>query len=188
MMRLALLITLPSFLLLSPKLLYAEHIQMMLGFQQEEISDDISTISRTNMSSFYGEYMRYLAKDIYFSVGLSTTMSIAGFKLLSFGAEGTLRYYILGRGKDVRHQGGDVSFVSHTNWSYFVGLGFTQRFIESTTLGSISRGGLKFENGVHKHWKGNYFYSGHLNYILSGLGSEDEYTSIEAYFGIGYKF
>ncbi len=167
---------------------FARQIQFMLGAQMESITEDEETISRSSLTSFYGEYMQSLRKKLYVAMGVGSTMSIAGFKLITFSVDGTLRYFLKGQGDDVSVKSEDVTFVSKDKWSYFVGLGFSQRFIETTAFGSLSRGGLKIENGIKVQLKDPYFYSVHLQYIMAGADAERGYNSIDAYVGFGYKF
>lgn len=175
-------------LFLSP-MARADHLQFMLGAQIESIENEGATINRSSYSSFYAEYMKHLKKKYYMSIGMSSALSSAGFRLLTFGVDASFRYFVVGQGHPYSLESTDVSFVSNDKIAYFVGLGFTQRFIETATQGSLSRGGLKIENGVKVRWKEPYFYSFHLQYIMAGAGESGRgYNSIDFYGGIGFNF
>jgi hypothetical protein len=161
----------------------------MLGAQIESIQNEDATINRSSYSSFYAEYMRYLKKKYYMSIGMSSSLSSSGFRLLTFGVDASFRYFVLGQGHSYSLESSDVAFVSNDKIAYFVGLGFTQRFIETVNEGSLSRGGLKIENGVKVQWKESYFYSFHMQYIMAGAGvSGRGYNSIDFYAGLGFNF
>lgn len=167
---------------------FSDQIGFMVGVKSESIETAEGHVSRSSFSSVYGEYMRYLVWDLFMAVGGAGSLQWENLELASFDLEGSLRTFVWGDGRRQRLQGQDVHFVSDQTWNVFVGLGFSQRFLESENFDNETRGGLKLESGVHYHQSQRIYFSTHGRAILSGLGRSNEYTSYEIFMGAGYRF
>lgn len=172
----------------------ANQFRLLAGPKSETASSTTSSISNTNPLSLILEYDSRIYSKYYISIGASGEFDLANMSSTGFGLFGSVRYYLKGDPSLISSAGNDiqVSFVEPV--SYFIGLGFFQKSIAfdsgDRNVEDITEdvGGLIFSGGGNYSLTKRYYLTGYAQYLLGGSGSKIDYTSIEAYAGVGLRF
>jgi len=171
----------------------ASQFRLLVGPRVETASETSSSISNTNPFNLILEYDMRVHSRYYFSVGASGEFDLATTSSKGFGLFGSVRYYLKGDPSLIESSGKDIKFNFVEPISYFVGLGFFHKNINFEDGAKIRRiegdvGGLIFSGGGNYSISKRYYIAGLLQFLLGGSGSKTEYTSIEAYVGLGLRF
>ena len=129
----------------------------------------------------------------YFSLGTSFELSTDSFSTSGFTLYGVLNYYLMGDPKPiVTSDKMETSLELYRKYSAYVTFGVFQKEIElrnpeTQFVSDESLGGLLVGFGGNYNLNSKMFLNGHIQYLTSGLGTVDEYSSFELYFGLGLR-
>ena len=172
---------------------YASQIRVLAGPKVESISKLTQTRSRSNPTALIVEFDTKMYQNLFLSIGASGEFDIGTQSSNGFALYGSARYYFKGNPDLIKSAGNDIKMQLVEPWSYFAGLGLFQksiRFSDSNDLRDINEdvGGLVVSGGGNYSLTEHYFLSGYLAYLLSGPGTDLDYSSVELYLGVGVRF
>lgn len=167
---------------------FAGQIGVYLGPKFETLETALSKKSRSNLVSFLGEYNFKLYSKFHLSAGITGELEIDGLTSQGFGLYASTRYYFKGHPNLITTEGEFSKLVIVQPQAFFVGFGFFQKSIEFEGIGDEDLGGPFISGGYHYSISERYFLSAIGQYLISGSGTNKDYTSIEIYGGLGMRF
>jgi hypothetical protein len=131
--------------------------------------------------------------NIYFSFGTSFELSTDSFSTSGFTLYGGLNYYLIGNPKAmIVTDSVETSMELYQKYSVYATFGIFQKEIKlrnpnSEVVEDESLGGIMLGGGVNYNLNSKVFVNGQLQYLSSGLGTNEEYSSFELYVGLGLR-
>lgn len=134
-----------------------------------------------------------IMKKTYFSLGTSFELSTETFSTSGFSLYGGLNYYFYGDPKAlVSSDHMETSMELYRKHSFYGTLGIFQKEIklrdpETQNVDDESLGGLLLGFGANYNLSSKMYLNAHLQYLSSGSGTSEEYSSFELYVGVGLR-
>lgn len=134
-----------------------------------------------------------MLKGMYFSFGTSFELSTDSFSTSGFSLYGGLNYYFYGNPKALMvSDSHETSMELYQKYSVYGTFGIFQKEIklrnpEVDIVNDESLGGIMLGGGVNYNLNSKMYVNGQLQYLSSGMGTSEEYSSVEMYIGLGLR-